>query len=97
MCKGHEIYCKSFGHRKVDITNAPALTPDTVTWIASQTKLTTSVATLQIVEKGLIGLDDDVRDVIPRLRDLKVITGFESHGEEERPILQEVDGPITLR
>ncbi len=32
---------------------------------------------MQVVEKGLIGLDNDARDVLPTLRDLKVLVGFE--------------------
>lgn len=124
---GNDIYRKSFGSQKVDTSNSPPLTADTVTWIASQTKLTTSVATMQIVERGLIGLDDDICQVLPRLKDLKVLTGFEGdedqvaeseahsqvdHDDEGssgpynakpppkpkgRPILQDLQGPITLR
>ena len=41
------------------------LTLSTVTLISSETKLVTSVATMQIVERELIGLDDDVRKVVP--------------------------------
>ncbi|OAP58562.1 hypothetical protein AYL99_07652 [Fonsecaea erecta] len=72
---GNTLYRGSSGSRTVD--RSDPLTPDTLTWIASQTKLVTSVAVMQIVEKGLIGLDDDVRDVLPVLKDLKVIVGFE--------------------
>jgi hypothetical protein len=53
-----------------------------VTWIASQTKLATSVATMQVVERGLISLDDDIREVLPRLKELKVIVGFAGEDEE---------------
>lgn len=62
----------------MDRSKNEALTTDTLTWIASQTKLTTSVAVLQVVEKGLVGLDDDVREILPQLKELKVITGFEA-------------------
>ncbi|CAH0052207.1 unnamed protein product [Clonostachys solani] len=105
--KGNDIYRKSFGHCKVNSKNGPALTPDTATWIASLTKLTTSVAAMQLVERGLIGLDDDVRNVIPQLQNLKVIIGFEGEGDQSPkintethqggPILEDVKGPITLR
>ncbi|CAH0035967.1 unnamed protein product [Clonostachys rhizophaga] len=74
---GNDIYRKSFGHQKVDVKNSPPLTLDTVTWIASQTKLTTSVSVMQLVERGLIGLDDDVREVLPQLKELKVLVAFE--------------------
>ncbi|OAL35779.1 hypothetical protein AYO20_04929 [Fonsecaea nubica] len=81
---GNDLYRASFGARTVD--RSDPLTPDTLTWIASQTKLVTSVAVMQIVEKGLIGLDDDVREVLPVLKDLKVLLGFE--GEDSA---QELD------
>jgi len=68
---GNDLYRASFGSRTVD--RSEPLTPDTLTWIASQTKLATSVAAMQVVEKGLIGLDDDVREVLPVLKDLKVL------------------------
>ncbi len=32
---------------------------------------------MQLVEKGLIGLDDDVRNVVPALKEIKVLIGFE--------------------
>lgn len=32
---------------------------------------------MQLVEKGLIGLDDDVREVVPKMKEFKVLTGFE--------------------
>lgn len=37
---------------------------------------------MQIVERGLIGLDDDIREVIPQLKELKVITGFEGDNDQ---------------
>jgi CubicO group peptidase (beta-lactamase class C family) len=69
------LYRKSFGSRTVD--RSEPLTPDTLTWIASQSKLVASVAGMQLVEKGLVGLDDDVREIVPALKDLQVIIGFE--------------------
>lgn len=32
---------------------------------------------MQLVEKGLIGLDDDVREILPQLKDVQVLLGFE--------------------
>ncbi|CAK7242626.1 MAG: hypothetical protein STHCBS139747_004122 [Sporothrix thermara] len=98
---GKDVYRGVRGRKRLDPTS-DKLTLDTVTWIASQSKLVTSVAVLQVVEKGLIGLDDDVRAIVPALKDIQVITGFED-GEGEpgpgvgRPILEDVAGPITLR
>lgn len=36
---------------------------------------------LQVVEKGLIGLDDDVRDVVTKLKNLKILVGWEGDDE----------------
>lgn len=36
---------------------------------------------MQIVERGLIGLDDDVREVVPKLKDLKILVGWEGDDE----------------
>ena len=63
---------------------------DTVMRLASATKIVTTVAALQCVEMGLLGLDDDVVDKVEELRGLKVLTGY--NGDE--PILED---PITIR
>lgn len=62
--------------------------------LASQTKLLTSVAALQIVEKGLIAFDDSVEELLPELAQQKVLTGFEEDG---KPILEERTEKITFR
>lgn len=49
---------------------------------------------MQLVEQGKLSLEDDVRDALPELRELKVLKGFDA---EEKPILEDVDVPITLR
>lgn len=61
----------------MDRSTDDPLTLDTLTWIASQTKLTASVSVMQLVEKGLVGLDDDVREILPELKKQKVLLGFE--------------------
>lgn len=71
--------------------NSPVLTADTVTWIASQTKLTSSVAVMQVVERGLIGLDDDVCAVLPQLQELKVLIGFEGEDGVETGLHVDLD------
>lgn len=62
--------------------------------LASQTKLLTAVAALQIVEKGLIALDDGVEEIVPELAEQKVLTGFNEDGE---PVLEARTKPITFR
>jgi CubicO group peptidase (beta-lactamase class C family) len=94
------LYSKSFGSRTFDATKNDRLQTDSVLWIASLTKLVTSIACMIAVEKGLITLDQDVRGIVPELKDLDQLVGFKDHeiGEISRkPILTKVTSPITLR
>ena len=71
---------------------------DSVLWIASLTKLFTAVACMIAVEQKLIGLDDNVRDIVPELKTLELLRGFEESAEKPRkPILEKVIAPVTLR
>lgn len=56
-------------------------------------KLVTSVAVMQAVEKGSIDLDDDVRGAIEELKDLRVLSAFEN----EEPVLEDIQGKLTVR
>jgi CubicO group peptidase (beta-lactamase class C family) len=97
---GNTLYSKSFGSRTFDATKNEPLQTDSVLWIASLTKLVTSIACMIAVEKGLITLDQNVREIIPELKDLDQLAGFKDHeiGEiSRRPILNEVSAPISLR
>lgn len=58
------------------------------------TKVVTAVAAMQAVERGLIGLDDDVRPLLPELAGAQILRGFD---EEGKPILEKNTHPITLR
>lgn len=37
------------------------------------TKVVTAVAVMQLVERGIISLDDDVREKVPELRDIQIL------------------------
>ncbi|WQF81000.1 Putative beta-lactamase/transpeptidase [Colletotrichum destructivum] len=67
---------------------------DTFTYVASLTKLITSTAVMQLVERGLVGLDDDMRAVVPQLARMQILRGFDG---DEQPILEDNTTPITLR
>jgi len=62
--------------------------------MASCTKLMTSIAALQCVERGQIKLDDAVSKVLPELKDLEIITGF---AEDGSLTYQKAKNSITLR
>ncbi|KAI1381571.1 beta-lactamase family protein [Hypoxylon crocopeplum] len=83
-------YAKAFGKT----AHGETLSIDSVFWIASCTKLMVSVAALQQVERGHIGLDEDIEKVLPEVTALQVLTGFD---DEEKPVYEERQGTITLR
>ena len=67
---------------------------DTVFWIASLTKAVTSVAALQMVERGLVTLDEPLGAKLPGLAAPRVLTGFDADG---KPVTAPATLPVTLR
>lgn len=55
------------------------------------------MACMIAVEQGLLTLDGDVRGVVPELRDVKLLVGFEEGEKPRKPILEDVEEAITLR
>jgi methyl acetate hydrolase len=53
------------------------MTPDTVFRIASMTKMVTTAAALQLVERGALDLDTPVDEILPAFGDLGVLEGFD--------------------
>jgi methyl acetate hydrolase len=70
------------------------MTTDSVFRIASMTKAVTGTAVMQLIEQGLIGLDQPMGDVLPMVRDVKVLEGFDAGGG---PRLRDPVGQVTLR
>jgi len=86
------VYEGTFGLRALG--GGPAMTLDTVFRIASMTKAITSVAAMQLVEQGKLGLNAPVPDIDPALARPQVLEGFDASGAPRlRPALR----PITLR
>ncbi|KAF4308958.1 hypothetical protein GTA08_BOTSDO02640 [Botryosphaeria dothidea] len=86
-------YVKSFG----DESGGPegeAADVNALYWIASCSKLITTIAAFQCVEKGLLTLDDDISKVLPEWKDPKILTG---HDENKQPIFKPAKATITLR
>ena len=67
---------------------------DTVIRIASSTKLVTSIAAMQCVERGLVDLDQEVFEILPELQEPGVLVNFDANG---KPITEAVTQPFTLR
>ena len=62
------VYSKGFG--AADIISGTPITPDSLFSVASVTKSFTSIAIMQLVQGGVIGLNDPIVSVIPELYDL---------------------------
>jgi methyl acetate hydrolase len=86
------IYKGAFGRRVVD--QPELMTLDSVFRIASMTKAITGAAAMQLVEKGRIGLEQPVGDVLPVIKNVQVLEGFD---RDDAPRLRDPKIPITLR
>jgi CubicO group peptidase (beta-lactamase class C family) len=75
--------------------NAKPLGLDTIMWVASCTKLMTSICAMQLVERGLVSLDEPVYKHIPELESFTIVKGFEDG--TGKPIEQKHTVPMTLR
>jgi CubicO group peptidase (beta-lactamase class C family) len=87
---GKVLYDKAFGYSNLE--QKMPMTNRSIFRIASQTKAVVSVAFLQLVEKGAVGLDDPIEKYFPAFSSQKVIS---AKGES----FQLVDRvrPVTIR
>ncbi|TVY44866.1 Acyltransferase LovD [Lachnellula cervina] len=88
---GHFQYTETFGHKNP----TEPIDLDATFWLASCTKLLTTIAVLQCVESGQIKLDDDVSSVLTELKDIEILTGFRDGTDS--PILKKAENKINLR
>lgn len=89
---GQLNYAKSFGTRSMG-ENANPLDLNTPLFLASMTKLLTSIACMQLIERGLISLDTDVSSFIPDLAAQPILHGFD---DNDKPILSDRKNPILF-
>ncbi len=85
-------FTRGFGVRRLGGTEAMA--PDTVVWIASMTKAVTAVAAMRLVEAKRLILDAPAVELLPELREIQVLEGFDAAGQ---PMLRAPKRAITLR
>ncbi|MCY4011566.1 MAG: serine hydrolase [Gammaproteobacteria bacterium] len=88
---GHLAYHASLGSR--DLERGLPMADDTIFRIYSMTKPITSVALMQLYERGMFQLNDPVHRVIPQWRDHEVYVRGEGERIETRP----PEGPMTFR
>jgi CubicO group peptidase (beta-lactamase class C family) len=86
------VYRGAFGRRAVDKTEP--MTLDSVFRIASMTKAVTTTAAMQLIEQQRIGLEQPMGDVLPAVKDVKVLEGFSADGMAR---LRDPKSPVTLR
>lgn len=89
-----QSYLESFGKLSLKDPNSPPMPVDATFVLASCTKLLTTIAALQCVERGLLKLDDDVSPILHELKDIEIIHGFRPDGTA---ILRKAKNKITLR
>jgi methyl acetate hydrolase len=87
------LYQGAFG--VADVSTGRPLTSDALFRIASMTKPITSVALMQLLEQGRIGLDDPAEKYLPELKRLKVIESFDAATGDYR--LRPPSRPATVR
>ncbi len=87
------VYERAFGKR--DVADDVDMTVDSIFRIASMTKAITSVAVMQLVDKGFVMLDDPAEHHVPALGNARVLTGFDA--DPGAPRLREPTSPVTVR
>lgn len=90
---GRTIISKEFGKTSLE-SDAQNFGLDTTLWLASSTKLLTSIAALQCVEQGLLKLDEDIGSVLPAWKDPEILREIDGNGA---PVLSKAKEKITLR
>ena len=87
------LYQSAFG--VADVATGRPLTSDALFRIASMTKPVTSVALMQLVEQGRLGLDDPAEKYLPELVGLKVFESFDAATGAYK--LRPASRPATVR
>src|SRR5215468_9432993 len=87
------LYQGAFG--VADVSTGRALTTDALFRIASMTKPVTSLALMQLIEQGRLGLDDPGEKYLPELANLKVFESFDPATGAYR--LRPASRPATVR
>ncbi|MBS1824754.1 MAG: beta-lactamase family protein [Acidobacteria bacterium] len=84
------LYRGAFGEARA----GRGMAVDSVFRIFSMTKPVTSVAAMQLVERGKLELDAPVERYLPQMAGLKVLTGYDASG---KPVLEPARSQPTLR
>ena len=89
--KDRVLACEAVGY--ADLAAKKPMTPDSMVWIASQTKPMTATALMMLVDEGMIGIDDPVEKFLPEFRNQKVV----AYQDDDVTVLKRPQHPITVR
>ncbi len=70
------------------------MTLDSLLWIASCTKLVCAISVLQLVERGLVTLDQPLSDILPEFKPPIPLATF---NDAKELVMSSTDKPLTLR
>ena len=76
-----------------DVESKTPMRPDTLFWIASQSKPITSVALMMLVDEGKVKLDDPIAKYLPEFRDQWVAV----EKDNEHMLLKRPSRAVTIR
>jgi CubicO group peptidase (beta-lactamase class C family) len=95
IAQGGEIVFRS-SSGVIDTESGEAFDADSPVRIASMTKPVTALAAMQLVEDGLIGLDDPIGDYLPMFAEMEVATSLDADENGDIPT-RPAAAPITVR
>ncbi|KAK3985280.1 beta-lactamase/transpeptidase-like protein [Cladorrhinum sp. PSN332] len=93
---GTTLFSGSSGRTNQPYDASPNFTTNSFAWVASLTKLLTSISLLQLVGRNLLTLDGDLRPLIPEFAKVQILRGFDE-SNSGTPILEPNTSPVTLR
>ena len=86
MQMGSVLYYKCFGYS--DVAQTRPAGPDDMYYIFSVTKIFTNLAAMQLVEKGLLRVDDLVEDYLPSWKNIKVTHSSQMSRPKTKPTIE---------
>lgn len=87
-------YSKTIGNYSYESDSKP-IELDSTFFLASTSKLVTTIAALQSVDRGHFKLDEDVTGILPEFKGIEILTGFDD--DSGMPNLIPSTKHITLR
>lgn len=88
---GQTVFSQAYGY--ADLETQRPMTTDALFRIYSMTKPITTIAALQLVDRGMMDLDDPISDHLPAFANIRVAldeTGTESRAPERAPTIRDL-------